>query len=125
MPEVSASVERYLAGIYVLQEKHGVATTGELVKLFGVAFGTVTNTVRKLKNDKLVVHQPYRGVYLTEEGHSIALCAVRKHRLLTRLLTDLLDVEPALAYSVASNIAYYIPDSVLQKITEKLKNETN
>jgi len=123
--KVTASVERYLEGIYILQEKNGVARTSELVKLFGVVSGTITNTVKRLKRDGLVAHQPYRGVYLTEEGHNIALRAIRKHRLLTKLLTAILDVEPTLAYGVAFNIAYYIPDSIIEKIEKTLETKQN
>lgn len=123
--KVTASVERYLEGIYILQEKNGVARTSELVKLFGVVPGTVTNTVNKLKRDGLVEHQPYRGIRLTEEGNKIAVRAARKHKVLTRLLTDMLDVEPTLAYAVAFNLAYYIPDNVIKKIEKRLKTKQN
>ena len=123
--KVTASVERYLEGIYILQEKNGVARTSELVKLFGVVSGTITNTMNKLKRDALVEHQPYHGTKLTEEGNRIALRAVRKHRLLTRLLTDILDVEPTLAYDVAFNIAYYIPDNIIKKIEKTLETKQN
>jgi len=101
--KVTASVERYLEGIYILQEKNGVARTSELVKMFGVVSGTITNTIKRLKREGLVTHQPYRGVKLTEEGHKIALYAIRKHQLLARLLTDILHVEQTLAYEVAFN----------------------
>jgi len=123
--KVTASVERYLEGIYILQEKNGVARTSELVKLFGVVSGTITNTIKRLKRDGLVAHQPYRGIKLTEEGNKIALRAIRKHQLLTRLLTDILDVEPTLTYDVAFNIAYYIPDSIIKKIEKTLETKQN
>ena len=121
--KVTASVERYLEGIYILQEKNGVARTSELVKMFGVVSGTITNTIKRLKREGLVAHQPYRGVKLTEEGHKIALYAIRKHRLLARLLTDILHVEQTLAYEVAFNIGYYIPDGVIEKIEEALETK--
>jgi len=119
--KVTVSIERYLKGIYILQEKNGVARTSELVKLFGVVSGTITNTMKRLKREGLVAHQPYRGVKLTEEGRKIALYAIRKHRLLARLLTDILHVEQTLAYEVAFNMGYYIPDGVIEKIEEALE----
>ncbi|HDQ06440.1 MAG TPA: metal-dependent transcriptional regulator [Candidatus Bathyarchaeota archaeon] len=121
--KVTASVERYLKGIYILQKKKGVARTSELVKLFGVVSGTITNTMKRLERDGLVAHQPYRGVKLTEEGRKIALYAMRKHRLLSRLLTEILHIEQTLAYEVAFNIGYYIPDSVIEKIEEALETK--
>jgi len=77
--KVTVSIERYLKGIYILQEKNGVARTSELVKLLGVVPGTITNTMKRLKREGLVAHQPYKGVKLTKEGHKIALYAIRKH----------------------------------------------
>lgn len=117
----ASSIEKYLKGIYRLQEKNGVARTSELVKLLGVVPGTITNTVKRLKREGLVAHQPYRGVKLTEEGRKITLYAIRKHRLLERLLTDILHVEQTLAYEVAFNIGCYIPDSIVERIEEALK----
>lgn len=123
--KVSASVEHYLEGIYLLQEKNGFARTSEVARMFGVVSGTVTNTVNKLKMKGLVEHQPYRGVTLTEEGNRIALKAVKKHNLLTRMFTDILGVQSDLAYNVAFNIAYYIPDEVALKVEKKLKQCKN
>lgn len=116
--KVTASIERYLKGIYRLQEKNGVAMTGELVKLLDVVRGTITNTMKRLKREGLVTRHAYKGVKLTEEGRKIALEAIRKHQLLERLLTDILHVEQTLAYEVAFNIGYYIPGNLIEKIEE-------
>lgn len=121
--KVTASIERYLKGIYRLQEKNGVAMTSELVKLLGVVPGTITSTMKRLEKEGLVVHTPYKGAKLTEEGRKIALDAIRKHQLLERLLTEILHVEQTLAHEVAFNIGYYIPDSVIKKIEEALEKK--
>jgi DtxR family Mn-dependent transcriptional regulator len=121
--KVSASVERYLENIYLLQEKNGFARTSDVALMYGVVSGTITNTISKLKKNGLVEHQPYRGTTLTEEGNRIALKAVRKHNLLTLMFTNLLGVQSNLAYRVASNIAYYIPDEVITKVEKKLKTK--
>ena len=52
--KVSASIERYLEGIYRLQEKNGIATTSEIIKLLNVVPGTITNTMKRLKREGLV-----------------------------------------------------------------------
>jgi len=119
--KITASIEKYLASIYRLQEKSGVARTSEIVKLLRVSPGTVTNTVKLLKRKGLITHKPYEGIKLTEKGRKIALSAIRKHLLIEKLLTDILHVELTLAYEVAFNIGYYIPDSVIEKIEEALK----
>jgi DtxR family Mn-dependent transcriptional regulator len=117
---VTPCFERYLEGIYLFQQRNGVAKTGDLANFFGVVSGTITNTVSKLKNKGLVHHQPYVGVTLTEEGKRIALNSLKKHELLTKLFTDLLDVEQSIAYEVTFNIACYFPEKLIKKIEEKL-----
>lgn len=51
--KVGASIERYLEGIYRLQEKNGIATTSEIIKLLNVVPGTITNTMKRLKREGL------------------------------------------------------------------------
>lgn len=118
--KLTASTERYLVGIYKLQNKKGIAKTSELINLFRVAPGTVTNTIKRLKREDLVIHQPYKGIRLTEEGHEIALSVAKKYGVLERLLTDILEVEVSLAREVAANIGYYIPDDIVEKIEKVL-----
>jgi DtxR family Mn-dependent transcriptional regulator len=121
--KVTAAVEKYLESIYKLQEKNGVARTSEIVKLLKVVPGTVTNMVKRLEREGLITHTPYEGIRLTKKGRKIALSVIRKHLLLEKLLTDILHVEQTLAYEVAFNIGYYIPDSVIEKVEEALEKK--
>jgi len=118
--EVSNVVEEYLEVIYRLEEKSGVARTSELVKLLNVAPGTVTNTVERLEKESLIIHEPYRGVKLTEKGRRIALRVVRKHRLSERLLTDVLSVEWEKAHNAACQFEHGISDEIAKKIEKAL-----
>jgi len=91
--KITASTEKYLSGIYRLKNKEGVAKTSKLINLFGVSPGTVTNTIKQLEREGLIIHQPYKGITLSEEGRKIALRIVRKHEVLERLLTHILEVD--------------------------------
>jgi Mn-dependent DtxR family transcriptional regulator len=52
--KLTASMERYLLGIYRLtSEGKKIVRTGGLAKFFNVAPGTVTNTVRRLKKGRV------------------------------------------------------------------------
>lgn len=118
--KVSNVVEEYLEVIYRFQEKTGVARTSELVKMLNVVPGTVTNTVERLEKESLIVHEPYRGVKLTEKGLRLALRVVRKHRLSERLLTDVLDVEWDKAHDAACQLEHGISDEIAKKIEKAL-----
>jgi len=120
--KLSNVIEEYLEAIYRLQERNGIARTGDLVKMLNVAPGTITNTIERLEKDLLVVHEPYKGVQLTEEGRRIAIDVIRRHRLLERLLTDLLEVEWDKAHDIACQLEHWIPRDVAKKIEHVLKN---
>ena len=118
--KLTASMERYLVGIYRLTSEGKIVRTGELVKFFNVAPGTVTNTVRRLKKEGLVIHHPYKGIRLTEKGLKKALNAANKYEVLERFLTDVLRVEKVLARQLTFSIGYHVPDDVVAKIGKLL-----
>jgi DtxR family Mn-dependent transcriptional regulator len=118
--EVSDVVEEYLEVIYRLQEKTGAARTSDLVRMLNVAPGTVTNTVERLEKESLIVHEPYRGVKLTEKGLRLALSVVRKHRLSECLLRDVLDVEWDKVHDAACQLEHGISDEIAKKIEKAL-----
>jgi DtxR family Mn-dependent transcriptional regulator len=115
---VSPAIEEYLEQIYRLEQSHGVARTTQIAEKVGVELGTVTNTVDALKKRRLVLHEPYKGVKLTESGRRIALLVLRRHRLAERLLTDLLDVDWSRVHDLACRLEHAIPDD-LTKFIEK------
>lgn len=118
--EVSSVIEEYLEAIYRLQERHGVARTSDLVDMLRVSPGTVTNTIERLERMLLVIHEPYRGVQLTEEGRRIALRVIRRHRLLERLLVDVLGVEWHRVHEVACSLEHWIDEHITKKIERAL-----
>jgi DtxR family Mn-dependent transcriptional regulator len=122
MEEVTAVVEEYLEVIYRLQEKDGVARTGDIVKSLKVAFGTVTNTVERLEKEGYVIHEPYKGVKLTEKGRKIALQVVRRHRLSERLLTDILHVEWDKVHDAACKLEHGITQEIDKPLEKALKH---
>ncbi|HIE14528.1 TPA: metal-dependent transcriptional regulator [Candidatus Bathyarchaeota archaeon] len=61
--------------------RNGFAKTDDLIKMFNVSPGTITNMIKQLKTEGLVIHQPYKDVKLTEKGREIAIQAVRRRRI--------------------------------------------
>jgi len=120
LDKVSSIVEEYLETILRLEEKFGVAKTGVLAEVLKVALGTVTNTVEKLEKQGLVIHEPYKGIKLTEKGRKIALEVLRKHRLSERLLTDLLGVDWSRVHEVACKLEHNLPNDILKNLEKVL-----
>lgn len=61
-------VEDYLYAIEELTKGEGLATTGEVAKVLGVANGTASSFLKLLAQDGLVDRHSYSGVALTDVG---------------------------------------------------------
>ena len=77
----SSSKENYLKAIFHLQEEDGMVTTNQLAGALQTRPASVTDMLKKLKTQKLLLYEKYRGFKLTVEGKKVALQIIRKHRL--------------------------------------------
>jgi len=68
----------------------------------------------------LVIHEPYRGVKLTEKGRKIALNVLRRHRLAERLLTDILHLDWSEAHEAACKLEHALPADVIKPLEKTL-----
>ena len=62
------AIEDYLKTIYYIQKEEGKVSTTSLAKNLDISPASVTGMIKKLSVRKLVTHQPYQGVKLTESG---------------------------------------------------------
>jgi len=117
---VSSPAEEYLEAIYRLEEKSGSAKTMELAKELEVVPGSVTNTIESLERRGLVIHEPYRGVKLTETGRNIAINVLRKHRLAERLLTDFIQLDWSEVHNAACKLEHALSPEILNPLENAL-----
>lgn len=82
----SAAVEDYLEQISHLIEAKGYARVVDIAEKLGVSQASVTNMIRKLDANGLVVYEKYRGTVLTEAGERIGTSVRQRHQVLSRLL---------------------------------------
>ncbi|WP_455286428.1 metal-dependent transcriptional regulator [[Eubacterium] cellulosolvens] len=118
--KASPAVEEVLEQIHRLQESSGAARTKVLGKRLGVSLGTVTNTLSRLERLGFVRREPYKGTQLTSEGRKVALNVLRRHRLLERLLTDILRVRWSKAHDIACKLEHSVDDEVANAIEDAL-----
>lgn len=69
-----------------LSERGGSARTTEIAAHFGVDPSTITKTIGELAETGYLLHTPYYGVSLTDEGKKYAGFLVKRHRILSLLL---------------------------------------
>lgn len=77
----SVSRENYLKAIFHLQEAGGMVTTNDLAESLQTRPASVTDMLKKLKAQKLLLYEKYKGFRLSPEGRKVALQIIRKHRL--------------------------------------------
>lgn len=85
---LSAAMEDYLRTIYVLGGQESPVNTTALAAALDVTPASVTGMIKRLAELKLVAHEPYRGVVLTETGSKVALEVLRHHRLIELYLAE-------------------------------------
>ena len=84
----SRAVEDYLKAIYKLQQEHSPVPTTLLAAELSRSPASVTNMVKGLAAQDLVVHVPYYGVRLSPAGEVEALGIIRRHRVIETYLIE-------------------------------------
>lgn len=79
--KVSVSRENHLKAIFHLQQEQGLVTTNALAAALNTRPASVTDMLKKLKEQKLLNYERYKGFKLTGEGRRAAVQIIRKHRL--------------------------------------------
>jgi DtxR family Mn-dependent transcriptional regulator len=77
----SASKENHLKAIFHLQQQQGIVTTNVLAEALQTRPASVTDMLKKLKDQKLLNYERYKGFKLNNEGKKAAIQVIRKHRL--------------------------------------------
>ena len=123
--EFSTAIEDYAKAIYALEERDGTVTTTALAARLDVTPASVSAMVRKLHEQGLVTHEPYRGVTLTERGTRLALEILRHHRLLETYLAESLGMPWDRVHAEAEVLEHHLSDDLEQRIAAKLGNPTH
>ncbi len=118
------AVEDYLKTIYEIEREQGKVATTMLAERLGVAPASVTGMVKKLADLRLVIHEPYQGVVLTEAGQKIALEVIRHHRLIELFLAEALGVPWDEVHAEAHKIEHVLSEDLADRIDAALGHPT-
>lgn len=119
---ISKESEEYLEAIYKLEQRDGSAKTMQLANELKVMPGSITNTIENLEKRRLVIHEPYKGVKLTEKGRKLALKIIRRHRLAERLLTDILHLDWSKVHDEACKLEHNLSETIEKPLENALGN---
>ncbi len=119
----SSSIEDYVKVIYGFTEwQDKPITSSQLAQRLGVANSSVSEMVRKLKDQGLVDHKPYSAITLTDSGVRLALSMVRRHRLIETYLVQELGYSWDEVHDEAELLEHAVSDTFIERMAAKLGN---
>jgi DtxR family Mn-dependent transcriptional regulator len=123
---VSSATQDYAKAIYSLEGRGADAvSTNALAERLGVTPASASGMVKRLGEQGLVDHVPYRGVRLTERGRRLALEVIRHHRLLELYLHEDLGVPWDRVHAEAEVLEHVLSEELEELIAAKLGNPTH
>ncbi len=113
--EEMSRLEDYLEVIYHLVHEKGYASTVDIAENLRVKPPTVSSMLQRLAARDYLVHEPYRGIRLTDKGAKIAKSVIARHSIISELLL-MLGVEDKVAYQDTEGIEHHIQPVTINRI---------
>ena len=110
----------YVEMIAELIAKTGEARLTDLARGLGVTHVTASRTLQRLQRKGLVTTQPYRSIFLTAPGRSLAKESRDRHEVVVRFLVSI-GVPPAVAESDAEGIEHHVSRETLAAFLKHLE----
>ena len=104
-----------------LIEKTGEARLTDLARGLGVTHVTANRTIKRLQRVGLVTSAPYRSIFLTGSGRTLAKESRDRHEIVARFLTAL-GVPADIAESDAEGIEHHVSRETLAAFLRYLRN---
>jgi DtxR family Mn-dependent transcriptional regulator len=112
---LSESTEMYLKAMAELSD-YDVVAIARLAEHLNVTAVSVNEMVRRLSEQGLMTHTPYKGVTLSEKGREMAGNVMRRQRLWECFLYDYLKIEWSKIYELACSLEH----ATAPEVTEAL-----
>ena len=122
---VSHAMEDYIAAVWRLTRRGGVATTSEVARRLGVTPASTSYMFRKMADAGLVDYKEYAGATLTPVGETAAMGYIRRHRVTERFLVDVLGIAWERADALSDQMEHALPDEVIERMDAVLGHPTS
>lgn len=115
---VSPAMRRYAAEIYRLQQDNEQVSLSLLSSHVEASAQAISTMVKRLNKSGYLVHEPYRGVRLTQEGERIAMPSLRRHRLTEVFLVRVMKYDWASAHELSDVFERGVNDELEDRMFE-------
>src|SRR4051812_28154422 len=117
---LTGPVEDYLKAIYDLERVGAAASTNDIALRLAISPASVSGMVRRLADQGLITHEPYRGVRLTSDGRHAALRTLRRHRILECYLTEVLGFSWDRVHEEAEQLEHAASEELIERMASAL-----
>lgn len=113
-------MREYLAEVYRLGEQHAggpeYVSTSALAELLDVSAPAVNRMVTKLKDMRLLDHEPYQGIRLTDDGRREALKYLRRHRIAEAFLCRVMGFKWHEVHAEAGRMTPALSETLIERM---------
>ena len=120
--DLSAVREDYLRAIFLLGDGATVTNIANKLKL---SKSTVSERLKDLATDSLVIAPPYSKVTLTTSGTKLAEKLTYKHRIIEVFLHETLGMSKDDLHDEAERLEHALSDEVAKRLGDFLKSPTH
>ncbi len=103
-------LEDYVEAIQDISLIKGDVKNSDLATHFGVSQATVNKNLKRLINFNLAKSEPYRSIFLTNEGKKLAAISKEKHEIVYQFLLKL---------GVSKKVAQYDSEGIEHHVSEE------
>ena len=103
---LSESLEDYLEAILELQTMNTVARSKDIAAKLNIKCGSVTGTLKKLADRKLINYEPYGYITLTSQGTKIAKEVTTRHNVFKHFLFKHVELDENIAEQTACRMEH-------------------
>jgi DtxR family Mn-dependent transcriptional regulator len=112
----SISKENHLKAIFHLQTEDETVTTNALAAALQTKPASITDMLKKLKKEQLLIYERYRGFTLSAEGRKVALQIIRKHRLWEYFLVNKLKFGWNEVHDMAEELEHFSSKKLIDRL---------
>ncbi|MEL6718261.1 MAG: metal-dependent transcriptional regulator [Bacteroidota bacterium] len=121
MESVSITEENYLKAIFKISEAEGNPVRNKAIsEAMETTAASVTDMLRRLKDNGLIYYESRKGVTLTEIGKKIAVTLIRKHRLWEVFLMEKLHFSWDEVHSIAEELEHINSEELVNRLDKFL-----
>ncbi|KZX15387.1 metal-dependent transcriptional regulator [Methanobrevibacter filiformis] len=119
---LSENIEEYLEVLYDHSDSDNYVSTTIISKSLNIAPGSVTQMLKKLEQGEYINYEPYKGAMLSDKGYKIAKKIKRKHRILEKFLSDVLNIDEKNIHQQACEMEHSLSDEAERAMCHLMKH---